>query len=434
VRRKTPEEYRAEFLEKLGDTHNLLTDYVNSEIKVTVQHKKCGYTWDIVPRNLYKKKSVCPKCNGGIKKTHQEFVDELEEKAPDVFKVIGTYINSTKKLTIKHIECNYEWDVSPASILNNLGCPNCSGKAPLTTDIYRERVKELVGDEYTILGEYIDAKTKIETRHNLCGHVYEVAPLKFQTGRRCPKCAHVLRADKKRKGHEQFVKEIEDMFGNEYIVLSKYHQAHKNVLVRHNVEWCMHEYEIAPTEILSGRKCPSCYGKKLDTETFKRRVYELVGDEYELLSEYINAHTKVSLFHKECGSVYSVTPNAFSNGNRCPNCVDYLNSRGVKKIIGFLDSKQIQYKREYKFDDCKYQKHLPFDFAIIEDDKIKCLIEFDGKQHFEPIESWGGEEAYIDVMVRDYTKNKYCRDNNIKLIRIPYFEEENIEKILEQKL
>lgn len=47
----------------------------------------------------------------------------------------------------------------------------------------------------------------------------------------------------------------------------------------------------------------------------------------------------------------------------------------------YLEKENINYEFQYIFDDCIYQRALPFDFYIL--DKNLC-IEFDGIQHFEP--------------------------------------------------
>jgi hypothetical protein len=62
------------------------------------------------------------------------------------------------------------------------------------------------------------------------------------------------------------------------------------------------------------------------------------------------------------------------------------------------------------------------------------MIEFDGKQHFKPIKFFGGEKAFEETQERDQRKNRYCRDHNIELVRIPYYDFDNIEAILESKL
>ena len=78
---------------------------------------------------------------------------------------------------------------------------------------------------------------------------------------------------------------------------------------------------------------------------------------------------------------------------------------------------------------------LRFDFAVFcEKGSLRNLIEYDGKQHFEPIEFFGGIESYNQLKVNDDKKEKYCKENNIKLIRIPYYDKDNIETTLRTNL
>lgn len=71
---------------------------------------------------------------------------------------------------------------------------------------------------------------------------------------------------------------------------------------------------------------------------------------------------------------------------------------------------------------------LRFDFAIHEKGKLIMLIEYDGEFHYRPIR---GQEALERQQIHDNLKNKYCSEHGISLLRIPYWESENIEKILE---
>jgi len=47
-----------------------------------------------------------------------------------------------------------------------------------THEEFIQEVYDLVGNEYTVLGKYINATTKILIRHNTCGHEYVVTPAK----------------------------------------------------------------------------------------------------------------------------------------------------------------------------------------------------------------------------------------------------------------
>lgn len=87
--------------------------------------------------------------------------------------------------------------------------------------------------------------------------------------------------------------------------------------------------------------------------------------------------------------------------------------------MSLLDEFDIQYKTQYIISD--FSPYARFDFAIFkEDGSLFKLIEFDGEQHFNPVDFFGGEEKFKIQQERDNNKNEYCKNNNIPLLRIPY--------------
>jgi len=135
----------------------------------------------------------------------------------------------------------------------------------------------------------------------------------------------------KRKTTEQFKTEIYNLVGDEYILLEEYKGCDKEILFRHNSDYCNNnESYISPTQFLLGHRCKICGIAKrneLHTKTheqFCQEVYQLVGDEYEVISEYINAKINVNLKHnnESCNYyIWNIRPNNFTNkGYRCPKC------------------------------------------------------------------------------------------------------------------
>lgn len=97
------------------------------------------------------------------------------------------------------------------------------------------------------------------------------------------------------------------------------------------------------------------------------------------------------------------------------------------------------FDQQYTFKDCHDVNLLKFDFAIENSGIIEYLIEFDGQQHFKPVDFAGkgmqwAIEQFKNTQRRDKIKNQYCIDNNILLIRIPYWEFKNIEEKLSSVL
>lgn len=106
-----------------------------------------------------------------------------------------------------------------------------------------------------------------------------------------------------------------------------------------------------------------------------------------------------------------------------------LSSRGEIKIHNILSDNDIPFKEEYEFDDLisSSGRHLKFDFAIFDDDNdLQCLIEFQGRQHYQPIKKFGGKRGLRQQQYNDNLKRQYCLKNNIKLISIPYYDEDRL--------
>ena len=135
------------------------------------------------------------------------------------------------------------------------------------------------------------------------------------------------------KTHEQFIKEVKELVGNEYSVLGTYKKAHDKIEVKHNE--CGYVYYVRASAFLYGTRCPKCANNiKRTTEDFKNKIYELVGDEYTLKSEYISNHKKVTLLHNVCNNEYQVTRVILTTGRRCPYChgVRVKDYTSIKKL------------------------------------------------------------------------------------------------------
>ena len=122
-------------------------------------------------------------------------------------------------------------------------------------------------------------------------------------------------------------------------------------------------------------------------------------------------------------------PNDFQQGQRCPYC---KRSKGEERIENWLKNNNYEYIIHKKFKDCKYKKELEFDFQIFINDSF-ILLEYDGIQHFKNTFNKSNEEFDLQKK-RDIIKNKYCKENNINLIRIKYTDYQNLENILNEKL
>lgn len=91
-------------------------------------------------------------------------------------------------------------------------------------------------------------------------------------------------------------------------------------------------------------------------------------------------------------------------------------------VATYLKSKNIYFEKQKIFSDLRYKGLLKFDFYI---PIYNTCIEVDGGQHYRPVALWGGEDNFKITKLRDELKNEYCKNNNINLIRIPYWKLRN---------
>ena len=127
----------------------------------------------------------------------------------------------------------------------------------------------------------------------------------------------------------------------------------------------------------------------------------------------------------DCGNFKIIQKDSLMNGTSSCGC---LNSQGERKIAECLREHNIKFEIQYGFPDLK-NGLLKFDFAILDSsESLTALIEYQGEQHFQPIEFFGGKEKFDMQQYNDELKRVYCANKGIPLIEIPYWED--IEKYL----
>ena len=134
-----------------------------------------------------------------------------------------------------------------------------------------------------------------------------------------------------------------------------------------------------------------------------------------------------------CGNDFYVDINHFVDGKyQCNEC-RLRQSAIAAKVELWLNQNHIVYSKEKKFDDCKNKKPLPFDFYL---DDFNACIEVDGVGHYRPVAFGGRKEEAQDIyeqrVQNDLIKTEYCKNNNIPLLRLPFWiiENDNYEGLL----
>lgn len=305
-------------------------------------------------------------------------------------------------------------------------CPECAVKRralsqTTTLEEFIEKLKCVHGNKYKVVSGYtkIGSKVKIECD---CGNVWEPYAYSLLQGFGCKICGIEKRSNERSKTHEEYLEEIKRIHGDEYEILEEYKRGHEKILVKHKK--CGRKYRTQAQSLVQGKGCKKCaieeQSKKRikGADDFIDKVWELVGNEYSVMtSDFKLRSEKIKMRHNDCGYVYEVTPQKFLAGRRCPACRE---SYGEAQVRAYLEKEGYYFVPQYAFDDLVNEKKLRFDFVVFEKDRILFAVEYDGEQHFKPIPFWGGLEGFKRNKARDEMKNKYCQDNNIPLIRIPF--------------
>ena len=291
------------------------------------------------------------------------------------------------------------------------GCLKCAklNKFKKQKDVIK-KFKEVHGDKYDYKEvNYIKNLKKVIINCPKHGKFLQT-PSNHLLGSGCPKC--------KRLNQKDILKRFKKVHGNKYDyskVLFKTTNDKVEIICPEHGSFFQYPYN----HFIKG--CPRCSKNIIKSqeehiEDFKK-VHENKYDYSKV--RYLNTMTKVEIICPEHGSFFQ-KPSDHKCGCGCPKCG--RKSKGERKIQEFLESKNIEYLREYKL----FKKYR-FDFYV---PNKNILIEFDGIQHFKPIEYFGGEKGFKETCLRDKEKDIYCRENDIKLIRISYKDFDKIEELL----
>lgn len=360
----------------------------------------------------------------GKRITKDEYISKLKNVKPTI-RLIGEYINSTTKTECECLVCGYHWMAHPNLLLRGYGCPKCAGKLKKSQEQY---VKELytVNPNLKVIDTYINAKTKIKHQCNICGYEWLLAPLHSLQGKGCPKCSKVYH-----RTPQEYKDEVNHI--NPTIkVLGDY--KNNRTKINHQCLICGYIWDADPSHILQGGGCPKCAIKRnsdAQRMTHLEYLHRLNNQNIQVtpLEHYVNNVTNILHKCNKCGYEWKVRPANILSGYGCPHC---SMSKGEIIISDYLKLHNITFNEQYCFDDCKIKRVMPFDFYL---PNYNMCIEYDGEHHFKPIRFGGmsidkAKSKLETQKQRDLIKDKYCQDNNIKLLRIPYWDFNNIELIL----
>lgn len=255
-----------------------------------------------------------------------------------------------------------------------------------------------------------------------CGNIVEVSAesLKRNIPHDCGCVKLQLKKDKKQAKENKLNYLVGKRFGK--LIVESRTEERQNGSVVWRCKCDCGNYKNVPTHSLQNNHTQSCgclirevQGIDITNQKFGRltALYPIKGKSSSLMW-----HCKC-----ECGNECDVN-GSFLRRGLTQSCGCITSSIGEKNIQKILQENGIKYKKEYTV---KEIGNLRFDFALLENEKVIRLIEFDGIQHYSDITGvWNKNDSLERRQERDNRKNKWAAANNIPLVRIPYWERDNI--------
>lgn len=361
----------------------------------------------------------CPKCTGNFM-TQELFIKRatvIHNNQYDYSKVV--YKTARKKVDI--ICTNHGlFSQTPGSHLNGNGCPKCSNIYSPTTKEWILKAKEVHGDRY----DY--SKTVYKTTHSkvsiICKEhgVFRQTPSNHLNGRNCPKCTGNF-MDK-----NYFIQKANEIYKDkngtplyDYSLVDYVDTSTKVTIICNKKDvqtGKIHgEFYKTPNTLLSQHGCPKCGLDKLRRKRSLSRlsneefIEKAFPNEYEYLSSYKTAATKIHIKCKKCGHKFWQKANNHLMGGGCPACKI---SKLERAVSNHLKKNNINHVMQKRF---KWLGRQSLDFYLPD---FQIAIECQGIQHFESKDFFGGDKGLSEILKRDSKKLKKCLNNNLEMIYV----------------
>lgn len=397
--------------------------YKGDAVNILCRCKICDCEWNARPHNLLCG-TGCPECAklknaNNQRKTHEQFISELAIANPDI-EVLEKYKGARTPILVKCKIDGHEWYATPDNLLRGKRCPKCTGHVRRTHDEFVSEITA-INPNIEIIGKFINTSTKILCRCKIDGFEWMANPNDLLKGTGCPKCIG------RYKTHNEFITELSAINPN-IEILTEYVDSNTKVLCKCKIdgyEWWALPYCL----LVQGTGCPRCIGRMKTHEEFVEEV-RFINPDVEIIGKYIDSKTKILVKCKKCGHEWYVQPCSLLACHGCPNC---YKSRGENRIEVFLKNNSIDYILHHKYEGLigLGGNLLSYDFYL---PNYNILIEYQGRQHYEPVDMFGGEEQFVIQQEHDKRKRQYAKEHNINLLEIPYWDFENIETILKSYL
>jgi hypothetical protein len=329
-------------------------------------------------------------------------------------------VNYVNNMTNVIIICPIHGDFMqfPKVHLRGNGCSKCSGKYKKDKFTFINEANNIFNFRYKYdKVNYINNSTKVIITCTIHGDFIQ-SPKVHLKGNGCSKCSKNYKYTT-----SEYINLCVKKHGDKFDYSNTLY-INSNSKIKYLCKKCNNEVEqLAREHLKSG--CKYCYS--LTTQKFIKKSIEIHGSKYDYSKVNYNGYNKVDIICKKHGIFKQSPMHHIHSKQGCPKC---KTSKGEREIINYLESSNINYIYQKKFENLP---KLRFDFYI---PNYNICIEYNGLQHYEAVKWFGGKNALIRQQNRDFLKKEYCDKNKIILEIIKYDDniQQSLEKIKNNKL
>jgi hypothetical protein len=360
----------------------------------------------------------------GVKLSNTDVIKRIREVHGDEYDLTEVkYKNRRSKIKVICI-IHGAWSTRTEQLFRGQGCPLCgdravSEKRRITFDDFVRRANIIHNYKYKYFKQsYIitSEKTQIECpKHGLflqrpSEHLYQ------KSG--CRSCSDNVNAIKRQLGINKFIQNSVKFHGDKYGYSKvNYISNHKKVIISCPIHG---DFKQQPQNHMNGAGCVKCslseqgLRQTKTTEDFIADSKLIHGDKYDYsLVRYINSKESVEIICKKHGH-FIQNARTHQDGGGCQNCNI---SRGEQKIKRILETNDIQFTQQHQFEGLQNIRSLKCDFYL---PTHNMVIEFNGRQHYEPVHAFGGKTALLETQKRDQIKRAFLDEFDINMLEIHY--------------
>lgn len=332
----------------------------------------------------------------------------FEEHGLDVLD--DEFVNTKTPITFRDKD-GYISSISVSNLRSGQGYFCFAPSNPYVMDNVRTFLKNNNSDTELLYSEFVSNATPMLFKCG-CGNTFmrTWGNMSTQLQLDCPDCALAKRVSKRRNE----LNDVVSIFAEHGLkMLSDKYENNMTVIDCETMDG--YRVCISLNNLMRG-KTPTIFSAELNPKYFEYNMRRYIVDN-DVPCEYvelIDAHGSKIECRCDCGNLFNTTSLLVRNNQqiRCQKCSKKQSSY-ERKTEEWLIENGVEFYKQYRFDDCRDRRTLPFDFYL--PSKNIC-IEVDGEQHNKEHSIY-----YSDKTVRhDGIKDEYCVENGIQLIRIPF--------------